>query len=342
MAVPVRPGESYGSGTFLPPGMSREAEQVLRVLAALPEQPGFSAGDLQGCLAQVVRHAAYWQQPNEISRLLSEPELRGVLLPVAAAALSAAGARWWQEPCEPLQHYVQWVESRSAPGTQPPDLGDAATRLEQWRESVSSNEPNVILPAAGTARWWSVPALIALPETTAALPGSGPAGLSLVEDPLAWTKARTYPLRARGSVRIYELRDQRSWQDLVERYPLDVTRTRGRSWSAFAGNPEADAWTWLIPDWSAVAQEYDGVHLSVFGYLGTAGTVLEAGAAKTMLAGWAPGETWWLTDVLEPAGEPTSWQAAVGGWDTGGSWEGRWQVQAGDDQQPPPPGRPQA
>ncbi|WP_152969949.1 hypothetical protein [Arthrobacter sp. Edens01] len=62
------------------------------------------------------------------------------------------------------------------------------------------------------------------------------------------------------------------------------------------------------------------MHLSVAGYLLTAGSVLDAAGMKTMLAGWAPAETWWLNDVLAPAGEPATWTAVPG--------RHGWQVQA--------------
>jgi hypothetical protein len=57
-----------------------------------------------------------------------------------------------------------------------------------------------------------------------------------------------------------------------------------------------------------VAAHYDAVHLTVGGYLTTAGRALSvSGSAATMLAGWDPDETYWLADVLEPAGAPARW-----------------------------------
>jgi hypothetical protein len=49
-------------------------------------------------------------------------------------------------------------------------------------------------------------------------------------------------------------------------------------------------WTgrWLIPDYAAVADDWDAVHLTVAGYLTTAGIAIPAGGARTMLAGWDP------------------------------------------------------
>jgi len=63
----------------------------------------------------------------------------------------------------------------------------------------------------------------------------------------------------------------------------------------------------------AVAPEARGhtaVHVCVAGYLSTAGIAIPAAdGARTMLAGWDPDATWWLTDVLSFAGPPEDWRA---------------------------------
>ena len=63
---------------------------------------------------------------------------------------------------------------------------------------------------------------------------------------------------------------------------------------------------WLIPDWSAVGRDYDAVHLTVLGYLATAGRALPVDDDFTVLAGWEPSETWWLDDVVR-SGKPDTW-----------------------------------
>ena len=315
LAAPVRPGETYGSGVLPPPGMSREGEQLLRILAGIPERPVFTASELHRSLAGVVRRATYWQPPDEAAQLLAEPEPCGALLPVAAAVVRSPAAAWWFEPAAPVTHYVQWVQTSTVPGTTPPALDGSGQALARWRAGVVSQEANTPFPEGWTGRWWSSPSLSRLVSTTPAVPGQGPAGLELVEDPLDWTYARSYPLRAAPDARMFEIRGPGDWQELAVRYPLDVTRSRGSSWNTAV--PQARCW--VMPDWSAVAEDYDGVHLTVAGYLSTAGVPVAAGAvpdagtgeaALAMLAGWAPWETWWLNDVLEPAGEPTGWQAA--------------------------------
>ena len=105
--------------------------------------------------------------------------------------------------------------------------------------------------------------------------------------------------------RIYEISGPGDWVQLVSRYPLDVTRSRRHDWWRVTG------WSgrWLIPDFTAAAVDYDALHLSVIGYLTTAGRALPVGDARTMLAGWDPDKTWWLADVLSGDGRPERWAA---------------------------------
>jgi hypothetical protein len=66
--------------------------------------------------------------------------------------------------------------------------------------------------------------------------------------------------------------------------------------------------TWLIPSFLDLSADYDGVHLSTRGYLESAGRALRIDEVwATVLAGWAPDQTYWLTDCLAPTGEPRQW-----------------------------------
>jgi hypothetical protein len=62
-----------------------------------------------------------------------------------------------------------------------------------------------------------------------------------------------------------------------------------------------------------VAGPADWVRLTVAGYLSTAGRALPVDVpglgrpAQTVLAGWDPDTTWWLTDVLTGGAQPIDW-----------------------------------
>jgi hypothetical protein len=90
---------------------------------------------------------------------------------------------------------------------------------------------------------------------------------------------------------------------MVGRYPVDVSKSRRHDWWRVTGW----AGRWLIPDFGGVAADYDAVHLSIAGYLTTAGRALSVDDARTVLAGWDPDQTFWLTEVLTSAGPPNSW-----------------------------------
>ena len=90
-------------------------------------------------------------------------------------------------------------------------------------------------------------------------PGLGAVGLVLVEDGLGQRTARCWPLAPRPGSRIYEISSTEGWTELVGRYPIDVSKFRLHDWWRTTGW----AGRWLIPDFAAVAADYDAVHLSV-------------------------------------------------------------------------------
>lgn len=153
------------------------------------------------------------------------------------------------------------------------------------------------------------------PATTRGLPGLGAIRLALAEDPCGWKLARCWAVAPHASARVYEIHWSDEWAALVERYPLDVSRSRRHDWWRATG------WTgrWVIPDYAYAAANWDAIHVAVAGYLTTAGLDLPvSGNARTMLAGWDPDATWWLGDVLtRPARQNCG--GAIGGTRTAGS-----------------------
>jgi hypothetical protein len=129
-------------------------------------------------------------------------------------------------------------------------------------------------------------------------------GLVLVEDGLGQRTARCWPVVPRPGARICEISSAEDWTELVGRYPIDVSKSRRHDWWRTTGW----AGRWLIPDFAAVAADYDAVHLSVAGYLTTAGRALSVNDGRTVLAGWNPDQTFWLTEVLAASGAATNWR----------------------------------
>jgi len=270
-------------------------------------------------LGWTVDTAQYWGEPHAEDRALAAPAVREALRPIAVALLAAPASQWWAGPADlERQRYAQFL------GDHPfdePALSGAAGRVAAWRadivrreESLRSGEAEPL--GAWSGQWWSDPAMSGLPITTRALPGLGAARLALVEDGLGWKSARCWPLRPRPGARVYEVDGPAAWARLVSRYPLDVTRSRRHDWWRATGSTGR----WLIPDYQAVAADYDAVHVTVLGYLTTAGAAVptdSGGGSRTVLAGWEPDATWWLTDCLAQAGPPEDWAAdddAALGW----------------------------
>lgn len=300
----ARSGDVGGARAWL---LGRAGTMDLAALAATTGELAFL-----GDLADVVTSAVYWQQPPDeaTGRVLAGDAVCDALLPVADAILAAPGTRWWASPAAlDGQRYAQFL---GAHALGPPRLTGAGSLLGAWRSGAAAAEERAALerpddPAAPwSGHWWSSPSLSGLPVTTRALPGLGAARLVLVEDGMGWRSARCWPLAPRADVRVCEIGGPDAWAELAGRYPLDVSRSRRHDWWRVTGW----AGRWVIPDYAAVAADYDAVHVSVAGYLSAAGRALPVGDARTMLAGWDPDATWWLSDVLSPAGPAADWSAA--------------------------------
>jgi hypothetical protein len=279
-------------------------------IAGLPGTPLDGPALLKG-LQAAVGFASYWQEPDDEDRGFASEAAREALRPVAEAVVAAAGApdvRWWTAPVDRgRQRYAQFLGQHPLPEPVPTGAVESlSTWLADTLEDERSAHDRPEDPAKSySGRWWSSPAHSRLPVTTRALPALGAAGLALAEDELGWPSARCWPADPDDGARVYEIRSPDQWAELADRYPLDVSTSRRHDWWRVTG------WTgrWLIPDYAAVAADWDAVHLTVAGYLTTAGIAIPAGGgARTMLAGWDPDATWWITDVLSFTSPPEDWR----------------------------------
>ena len=155
----------------------------------------------------------------------------------------------------------------------------------------------------GSGEWWSAPPHD-LVRTTRSLGDLGPAGLWLVEDSFGPDEAMTSAVAFSSGARVLELDGPDAWVDLCRRYPLEVTATRRHDWYRTTGRDSR----WLLPDWAAVALDADAVHLTVAGYLTTAGRALDVtDGVATVLAGWDPDVTVWLNDTAIERTQSARW-----------------------------------
>jgi hypothetical protein len=298
-----------------PPARDR-AQEDLRAALALTDLSAVGLPErLLHALAATVDAARYWQEPDDIDQVLADGDVAALLHPVAEAVAGSPASRWWGRPLDAGgQHTVGW-----SPEHTPPPFTGARQALQRWRDAVRADERLAAGERTADPRdqwagaWWSTPALDWYALTTGTLPGlatgplPAPSRLRLVEDGMGWETAVTWPVHVPAGARVLEVTEPADWVDLVRQHPMEVTVLRRGTWWQNTG------WdgTWLIPDWAAVAEEHDAVHLSVDGYLATAGRALPVDVpgppACTLLAGFEPDATWWLTDLPE-LGAPTHWR----------------------------------
>src|SRR5690348_15038461 len=167
------------------------------------------------------------------------------------------------------QHEVVFDDPDGRLLPDPPHDGRAAVLA--WRADTLERESSAAdwpddprAPYSGS--WWSTPALSGLRRSTRRLESTGPVGLHLIEDAFSWTSAQCWPLQVHPDASVFEIGGPDDWTELVRRYPLAVTKSRRHDWWRATGHD----FEWAIPDYHAVAADYDAVHLSVAGYLSTA------------------------------------------------------------------------
>jgi len=267
-----------------------------------------------------------WQEPDEEDRLLALPAVAEALRPVAEALCAAPIT---EELARPLiaaaqRHSRLTAMSGGMGSTEPPALRGLESWAQRWHAATVASEESArqALPTDPTygvsGEWWSAPISWTAsrevpwraPVTSPPIRSWGPDGvgsseLVWMEDDGGWTSADVQPLAPTSAPRVYEVTGPSAWADLVRRFPMGVTASRRHDWYRHTGRDGA----WAIPDWLAVHEVYDAVHVTVAGYLTTAGLAVEVGdGTASVLAGWSPDLTAWLTDVLEKSGPAERWQ----------------------------------
>ncbi|MFF2052592.1 hypothetical protein ACFVU2_13405 [Leifsonia sp. NPDC058194] len=300
-------GDDGGSGSVPEP----TTEEVARLLGARTI-PDPSAAALLELLGTAVDSARSWQGPDGDDLLAAEPALRTALRRAADVLTRSALTPWWATPTALGD---QWQVQFDGGGWE--RRVDSAAVLAEWSAAQAADEvrwaPHVAGESAVSGSWWSTPPHGLRRSSRALADGAGPVGLRLVEDGLGWRTAQTRRLGVSPSARVYEIDGAAAWAELCGRYPFDVTASRRWDWARATGREGR----WLIPDWAQVAADVDGVHVSVAGYLETAGRAVEVGDGWAgLLAGWNPDETVWLNDgVTVPLEDEQTWRT-----DDDGDW----------------------
>ncbi|WP_433674098.1 hypothetical protein [Microbacterium gorillae] len=292
------------------------ADDVAQLISAAPVPVDVPA--LGRALEESVGSARYWQEPDGRDVVAGQESVIAALQPVAEAAASCPGIAWWAKA--PAQHWLveyapPWGAEDGTALQTVADVGGIRESIRDWRKAAIEEEETARRerPADPTDRitgsWWSLGA--SHRHTVSHLPDA----LALMEDIYGLRIARTFAVR--GGPRVLEIRTPKDWVDLCRRFSVDVSASRRHDWFRTTGR----VGEWVLPDWAAVAEEWDGVHLTVAAYLAGAGRALTVDEDRaSVIAGWDPDATFWLTNTLLSEDEPPQdwtydddrgWQPAV-------------------------------
>lgn len=293
----------FGPGAHaMPPAATAESVAALLETVRLAD---VDQGAALRAFADAVAHARYWQEPDGSDVLAATPVVRSALGRVARhVAGSVTGIDWWSAPLDRAdQHAVTWE------GGQEEQALGAADRLARWRADIAAQEARARAyrladpEASWSGEWWSCPPSD-LVHTTRSLGRFGPVGVWLVEDNMGWERAVTHRVATPAGARVYEIDGADAWAALCRAYPLEVTEQKRHDWYDTTGRYGR----WVLPDWTAVAVDHDAVHLTAAAYLTAAGTVVPVdGDTASVIAGWNPDETYWLSDDARPGADGAVW-----------------------------------
>lgn len=253
-------------------------------------------------LSSATDSAMPWQPPFTRDGVASLAPIKDALGSVAAAIAAAPAAAWWRTGVAVEE---QW-QVAGEPAYYFEDLPPAGEALSTIHHGLLEQERRFPVQAGGpqhavNGEWWSIPGVwngpgaTARPATTRRLPGLGAVELVAKEDSHGPERAALRRVRpaTRREVRVYEVRQPSDWADLTSRFPMDLSRSRRGVWWQSTGIDGR----WYVPDWQAVARVFDAVHVTVEGYLTTAGEALPVPGGHTVLGGWNPDVTYWLCDI---------------------------------------------
>ncbi|WP_413543581.1 hypothetical protein [Citricoccus nitrophenolicus] len=225
---------------------------------------------------------------GEASEPPPRPSMTDLITALAALDVTMAGA-------EVIDRALARAVDTSRPW-QEPDGEDALAALPEVRKALAPIAQHVI--TSPSTKWWS------FPQGTIQSLGQIPLGLNLIEDSFGWEHATVIPVRGIG--RTSEVRAEADWVALCLEHPLEVTASRRHDWFRCTGYDGR----WVIPDCEKVAERWDAVHLTALAYLSNANRALHVDTdLSTVIAGWNPDTTIWLTDAAREWDNPRQeWQ----------------------------------
>jgi hypothetical protein len=222
-------------------------------------------------LGRALTEVSVWRSDHAtvIEQALRDcPRLR----PLAEAILSQSGTAWWFGPLARASQMVAWGPAGSPPPTDPSDLPRPmpATRPPtDWERYAQKPE-------------WGVATSTAFHELSAYLVGASEEAGDLGPLPLPFPR---YLLRVASTARVFEVDGPAAWRRLCLAYP--------------APEPGGLMGELVVPDFAAVARDWDGVHVTLGGLLTADQVRLDGPEGPTALQGWDTEATVWFRWVFD-------------------------------------------
>lgn len=255
-------------------------------------------------LRHVIRAFGFWGNERDYDRLLAAAadDLRAVADDLVA---SPATEWWWDDVARDDQRFAARVtdDGRGPPrGDQVSEqVKKAAQRLrtEESDARVRHRSPSDV-PHNASGHWWSIP----IPGFWTSRAVSFVPALHLVcAEETGGDRVLVWSLGMASGARVFEVRAPADWARLVEIAAVDVTMSRLADWRSWTGHEGP----FYLPDWRVVAEHFDGVHVSVGGYLATRSVAVPVADGYSLLAGWDPDTTLWLRDVIQTVERVGEW-----------------------------------
>lgn len=230
-----------------------------------------------GLLAEIHTRVEDWRYNRTGRRRVDELGPADGYARIAAYLLTVPAADWWYQPLN--TNSQTWI--CDDPGI---TRGNRLPFSTSYGHHWDSTAPAVAVTTS--TRLPQLPATVLLADHD----------LSPHQRPSAGTLSAWHaPLKP--DVRVYEIQAPVDWVNLVAHYPshrtdLCLAPDLMRQW-----RPKELVWT---PDWHAVSKDYDGVHLSVPGWLTATSRVLDVPGrdGRTVCEGWPAECTVWFRPVF--------------------------------------------
>lgn len=252
----------------------------------------FSVDDLNSAMQVSVDTARYLQAPDSFDRVCLEPQILETLNSLAKAL--------WDHPV--ITRWSTAYDSRDLHFVCSDNMG---LRREKIQQGLSMQDLKGTLHSKD--HWWSAPPYPALVTSGySTLPY--PSLLSWQEDEVDSSLKHTRRIKVLKSARVFEIKTATDWLELCTRFPQPVSNHLHSQWKATTGLSR----DWVIPQWHLVSYEYDAICMSPLAYLALAGEPFdmedgETPGSATMIAGFGPGETVWLTNAFLPVETTVTW-----------------------------------